>query len=96
MGRMEGEAEDSSLAESGSHPIHNGRARQMSRSGLPRWMGEEMKTVLGTDSEASEFKSGRAGLGSLRGGFLVDVRGRMSQIRCPNPQPSSALSACEQ
>ena len=34
MGSMEGEAEESSLAESGSHPIHNGRPRRMSRGGF--------------------------------------------------------------
>jgi hypothetical protein len=46
---MEGEAEESSLAESGNHPIHNGPPRQMSRGRASVLDGEEIKTVFGTD-----------------------------------------------
>ena len=58
MGSMEGEAEESSLAESGCLPINNGRPGQMSKAGFRvGWGGNQDGTWH--RSEASEFKLGR-------------------------------------
>jgi hypothetical protein len=58
-------------AESGSHPIHNGRPRQMSRGGLPCSMGEEIKAVLGTDPRSRNLNQAAQASGACAAAFWL-------------------------